>query len=354
MRLGLFGARADNGGLGCQTFEFFRNMRPVKTAIIDISSVNKQPNFMHRYMNAKTPDQEIVMIKGFPTVADCREFIKGIDVLICFEIPYNYEIFRLAREAGVKTVLQYNYEFLEYMKNNSLPLPDVFISPSQWHMTEVIDKLGKDALVLLIHNPVARDRLPWRKISQIKTFVHVAGVALFKDRNGTNLLLDAIPHIKRQNIKIIIYSQHKLPQITDPRVEVREMNIEEYPDLYKEGDCLILPRRYGGQTLQLNEAMSCGMIPIMLNIDPNGHMCRPESLVEVTDTEKITTRGATIDCANTKPEYLAAKIDEFANMRKEQVEELNLDSNGYAEWISWESLQPKWEAFFEDLCRTSQ
>lgn len=353
MKLGLFGARADNGGLGCQTFEFFRHMKPDKTAIIDISEHNKSTNHFDRYTNIIEPGQDMSIIKGFPTVNDCREFLVGLDIVVCFEIPYNYQLFVEARKMGVKTVLYYNYEFLDYMQNKSLPLPDLLLSPSPWHMDDAIKKLGKDATIRLEYNPVARDKLPFRKIDQMKTFVHVAGVQLYKDRNGTELLLDAIRHIESRDIKIIIYSQHPLGDIQDDRVEVREMNIPEYWQLYTEGDCLILPRRYGGQTLQLNEAMSCGMIPIMLNCDPNQSTCHPKSLVDVTGKQPISTRGAVIDCFTTDPRYLAMKIDEFAQMPPEEVTELNEYSNDQSSTKSWERMQPVFQKLLEDVC-TSQ
>ena len=39
MKLGLI-ARADNTGLGMQTWEFYRAMKPEKTLVVDISAMN--------------------------------------------------------------------------------------------------------------------------------------------------------------------------------------------------------------------------------------------------------------------------------------------------------------------------
>lgn len=356
-RLGLFGARSDDGGLGNETFEFYRHMKPAKTVIVDLSSVNGREQHHHRYSEISQQGQEITIVQGFPTRKDCEKFLNNIDVVICYEIPYNYDLFRIARERGIKTILRYNYEFLDYLQQPNLPLPDLLVSPSLWHLEDVEAKFEGRVEVKWLNNPVARDRLPFREIDQMKTFVHIAGVKLHEDRNGTDLVTAAIPMVKNKDIKFIIYSQanRNWPEsiTSDTRVEIRELNAPNYWDLYKEGDCLLLPRRYGGQTLQLNEAMSCGMIPIMLNCPPNFTMVRNESLIPVFTSKKIMTRTE-IDCYDAHPAQLADKIDEFSDLLPQEVRALNQRSDHYAELISWESMAWQYHRLFEDITCTSQ
>jgi glycosyltransferase involved in cell wall biosynthesis len=353
IKIGLFGARADAGGLSNETFEFYRHMKPHKTVIIDIQHLNGRKNNFAMYTDIQEPHQEITIIKGFPNQAQCLRFLKNIDVLICYEIPYNYDLFKLARTAGVKTVLRFNWEFLDYLDNQMLPFPDVLASPSEWHMEEVEQKFDKKCKVTLLPNPVARDVLPFKEIKTIKNFVHVAGVELYHDRNGTQLLLDALPYIK-SDINLTIFSQHQLNVDKENIPEnvnynILELTIKDYWQLYDNGDCLILPRRYGGQTLQMNEAMSRGMIPIMLDCEPNKTLLHDKCLVDTTGSYEIMTR-TTIDCYESDPELLAYKIDEMATSNAKTVMELNHYSNEYADYISWEKMKLYYKKFFEAIC----
>ena len=100
MRLGLI-ARADNTGLGHQTWELYRHLNPHKTLVVDISHLKGNQLFPERYPDAK-------VVKGFPTVDDFAEFLDDLDVVFTCEIPYGYVLFELAEDMGVKTNLQCN------------------------------------------------------------------------------------------------------------------------------------------------------------------------------------------------------------------------------------------------------
>lgn len=323
-KIGLI-ARQDNGGLGNQTWETFRHIYPHRTLVIDLEAMNGHKQYPERYTGLVRPH------KGFLDKEAMEWITADVDILLTYEIPYGYELFTLARKKGVKTVLVPMWEFLDY-HNQVLPQPDVFASPSTWHYDELKNWFpGKTKMLL---HPVDRERLPFRSITKINTFVHIAGVKLYEDRNGTELLLEAIPLVQN-DVKFIIYTQHELPGIDDPRVEVRGMQ-DNYWDLYKEGECLVLPRRFGGQSLPLNEAMSVGMIPIMLDIDPVNKILDPLSLVWATGSKKIETRTE-IDCYSTEPRLLAAKIDEFADLPVGDVASLNKLSHKYSENLDWKN-----------------
>ena len=51
MKLGLI-ARMDNTGLGVQTTEFYKNMYPDKTMVVDISHLNGTKQYPERYPDA--------------------------------------------------------------------------------------------------------------------------------------------------------------------------------------------------------------------------------------------------------------------------------------------------------------
>lgn len=350
-RLGLFGARADDGGLGNETFEFFRYMQPDKTLIVDISKLTNKPNNFNRY-DIATNAQYVTVTDGFPGNKHIHSFLEGLDIVICYETPYNYDLFRIAKQKGIKTVLRYNYEFLDYLNQPNLPFPDVLASPSLWHLNEVVEQFSEQSQILFLLNPIARDRLPFREIHRIETFIHVAGTELFEDRNGTNIVLSSLAHIK-SDIKLKVLSQHPINTSglsIPPNIELSiEGNKPDYWNLYEEGDCLLLPRRYGGQTLQLNEAMSTGMIPLMLDIEPQNAFLDPICLVPTSSTKKILTRTE-IDCYDADPIEYARKIDILAHLNREEVFKLNLESDLYAESLSWRHMKSYYYEFLGNIC----
>jgi len=155
-------------------------------------------------------------------------------------------------------------------------------------------------------------------------------------------------------VKFIIYTQHEIePEllamvVDDPRVEIRS-EVHSYNETWAEGDVLMLPRRFGGLSLQLHEALSSGMIPICTDIEPQNNFLRSESLIPTCGSKKIQTRGSEIDCYDVAPAVLANRIDELANLSKERIIELNESSDSIADSISWDRLKPVYLNTLENL-----
>lgn len=342
-RLGTMAFSSDTG-LGNQTKSYCDNLKPHSVLAVDISSLNKKPIHKEWYSNFKTR-----WTKGIPTNRDCEWLVDNSDVILVAETPLNYHLFKYAKRKGVKTVLAFNYELLDYFQEPTLPYPDILAAPSQWHIDIVEQEFGKEAQVIYLPFPVDRDVLPFRQIKKINTFVHVSGGKLYEDRNGTELVYAAIPLVKNKDVRFIIYSQHEVPELNDSRAVVIQSNIKNYWELYSRGDCLILPRRYGGQTLQMNEAMATGMIPIMIACSPNNIILDQLCLVTPSGSKQIKTRSM-IDCYTLDPRALAAKIDEFCELDETGVLNLNDQSDAYAESIAWHTLKPRYEQLFTQLC----
>lgn len=350
MKICLWGARAGNLGLGIQTQEFYEQMKPNRTLVVDISHLDGKGHYPDRYQNADFD-------KGFLSEEFIDEYLEknknDIDVIFCVEIPYssNYYLFKKARELKIKTILQYNYEFLDYLNKPDLPYPDLLLAPSKWNIREAEQKIGNKCPIKFLPFPVNREKLPFKLRTKIKTFIHISGHKLLKDRNGTFTLLDAIPYVKSKDIKFKIYSQHDLLGsvlgYTDKNIEFYR-EVPEYRDLYRTGDVLILPRKFGGLSLQLNEAMSCGMIPIMTNIEPQSDFLHRYCLIKPIKSEKIYTRTE-INYYDIEPIDLALKIDKFAKMETEQVKNLSEYSNKYAEKIDWSRMKNEYLKVFEEI-----
>lgn len=344
-KIGFWGARADNVGLGTQTWEFCRHINPDKIMIADLTPESGRKSYLERYP------------KGTPLFQLCadepliRKFLDGLDLVICSETPYNNDFFRIAREMKVKSILTFNYEFLDYYDQPSLPLPDVLLAHSQWHFRKVLKDFGDKCEVVYLPVPVNRDVIARREVKHAKTFVHIAGQQLHEDRNGTEIFLKALPLI-RTDLKVKIYSQH---EIEKPKgnlncsLEITNEDIDNYFDLYKKGDVLVMPRRYGGLCLPLNECMAAGMIPIMPNIDPQNEFLHDKMLTPVAKRTAITARAPEIYAYDVLPETLAYHMDLLHTANHGSIEALSEYSDAYAKVISWEALKPVYLDFLEKI-----
>jgi len=341
MRIGLFGARADNTGLGTQTWEFFRHIKPDKTVVIDVSDRNpEREQSFDRFPGA-------TIVRGTPEPDVIVQFLKDLDVVFCMETPYNYDLFNYARAMGVKTILQFNFEFLEYLQDTNLPVPDLFAAPSMWHYNDV-PFLNKTFLPV----PVDRERLPGQRKLKVKTILHNAGQNLLDDRNGTNIFLESLPLLSPE-LKVIIYSQHKLemPKTNKPiqcKVEIRDKDIHNYWEIYKEGDLLVLPRKFGGLCLPLNEASSRGMLVVMTDVSPQNKILPKMTLVNPSSVKEVQTK-ATLQSFSVSPEMLADKINHLSRCDMDIIGTLSRQSDIYANGISWKFLEPLYRKIMKML-----
>jgi glycosyltransferase involved in cell wall biosynthesis len=268
---------------------------------------------------------------------------------------------------GVKTAVQYNYEFMDWVINPAYPKPDMLIAPSRWHFEDVQKWCDENNVKhIYLHCPVARDQLPFRKISQARTFLHMAGRAAAHDRNGTATVIKASRYLTSQ-AKIVVHFQgeqglaHQATNSVADYARFLEMEgspnrvtmvvneVAQYSDLYAMGDVLLLPRRYGGNCLPLNEALSVGMPVIMTAISPNKDFLPAEWLLPAVMINQFTPRTV-IDIYSADPQLLARKIDDFYNMTEPQMLAENQRANELAETISWDKLKPKYIEAFEALC----
>lgn len=359
MRLGLI-ARADNSGLGVQTYEFYRHMRPDKTLVMDISELNGNRIFPERYPDA-------TFVKGKLRAPDIDAFLQDLDVVFVAEAPYNYHLYARAKELGVKVAVQYNYEFFDWFVHPDWPTPDALIAPSKWHYDRVEEFCRTRGIKhTYLHCPVNRAALPQRRITKARTFLHMAGRAAAHDRNGTKTVIEASALLKTE-ARILIHFQgeqglaHQATTTTDEyrnyarqhgnpeHLTILTHEFVEYSDAYNMGDVLLLPRRYGGNCLPLNEALSCGLPAIMTDISPNDQMLPYAWRLPAQKIGQFEPRTV-IDIYGADPAALAAKIDEFYNMTEQQMLAESLWASRTADLISWDTMQPKYVAFLEELC----
>lgn len=316
MRLGFWGARANCAGLGNQSHEFWRHVKPEATALIDYSHIDGKVSFPDRYSG----DPGVTHFHGPPSDREIEGWLdlEQPDAVVTMETPYNYHLYTACRARRITTFCQYNYEFARWLKDSELPLPDVLMAPTHWCLDRAQAALGRRAWVRYLPVPVATDRFPERKPRRVRRFLHVAGYQLHADRNGTEALLRAIPLVVTQDIEFTIFSQHQIPGLDDPRVQVCCSNLLNYWDLYQHGDCLLYPRRYGGLSLPAQEAAAAGLVVVMPEVLPNPVMCHPRALFPVRGLDE--SEGYPV--AAIDPSILAMQIDSVAEWGADDVAEV--------------------------------
>ncbi len=340
MRVGLI-ARADSTGLGIQSKEFFDKI-PCRALVMDSSRLGKGDVLSCDYN--KYPDQKFVVLNpgfvnyGWMGQDAIDQFLTGIDVLFCIETPYDYRIFEEARKRGIKSILQFNYEFLEYP--SGLPEPDLFAAPSLWNYDKVPEPKA------FVQVPVNLDKFKPKQANN--TFLHIAGRPAAHDRNGTETLLRALQFIKNE-VTITIKSQGFISLVKVPdnvKLIIDNRNHADYQDNYSVGGVLIIPRKYGGLCLPINEALAAGMPVICTSISPNNLWLPKDWLIQATKSTTFQCRKP-VDVYESDPQHLAAKIDQFCDEQFYSkavgiVSELRQD-------ISWDKWRLKYHEIFESL-----
>jgi len=332
MRLGLI-ARADKTGLGYQTHDYYKFLKPDKTVVIDLSPLNGNPQHTQWY-------QDYNLIKGIPDDDQVRNMLSGLDVILTAETPYNLNLYKIAREMGVKTICVENPEFYDHVKYPQYEMPDMIILPSTWKEDYIREHAeSRGTKVVQLHHPVDRDTYEYRERTTTKT-MHIAGKPAENDRNGTWLYMNSQPKgivtTQSSDFAWHIRRKYRHSNVFD--------NVQNQLQLYSFGDILVLPRKYGGNCLPLNEALSSGMPVIMPNISPNNHLLPKEWLVDARVVGYFEPRGR-VDIYEVDPDDLHRKITYV----QENIKAESQRANAIADSISWTTLLPRWQEAIKSL-----
>lgn len=329
MRIGLI-AQNHRTGIGTQTWEFARNMGIEKVLVTDLSKLHAANSRNQKKVTTTDwfDDYERMTVDGIPDERACRWLLDGIDVLFVVETPLNWNIFEWARQKKVKTVLQANFEFIEHFLR-PVPKPDLFLAPSEWN----IDRMQTLGNVQYLPVPIATDRIKRREITEARRFVHIAGHRAYLDRNGTNIVTESIKFVRNKDIEIKVYDQ-----------SVKE--VPNYWDLYREGDVLLLPRIYGGLSLQLQEAAAAGMPVVVTEEDP---YAKEDCSITVPGPymHDLIKLRAEIQTHSASPQRLGETIDRLAGY--DSIKHLSDQAYDWAQGRSWKNMKQKYLDTFAAL-----
>lgn len=331
MRIGTLAYRTRTG-LGYQVKGYVEHLPISKILVVDLSRYNGL-ELTNWYPGWPTTD-------GYPTTPQLQQFLQDLDIVLVAETPLNYELYRLARHMGVRTVCVPNWEFFDHGVHPEYPLPDMFIAPSAWHYRELqAFSAQRGVSVAQLHHPVDTDEFQGRLRVSGKPF-HIAGKPAAHDRNGTWDYLRAVPNgtVITQDES---FARHLRSKYRHCNVHT---NIRNNAQLYQHGDIMVLPRKYGGNCLPLNEALASGCPVIMPDIEPNNHLLPKEWLVKASVVDSFTPRTK-IDIYQTDLADLQRVIERVqGDITRHSQTALDL-----AQTISWTTLKPRYLAALESL-----
>jgi glycosyltransferase involved in cell wall biosynthesis len=336
-RVGLI-ARADNRGIGFQTWEFFRHMQPDKTLLVLLNDP-KWPEDVGRYRGDHIyPVTLVGKARHYETdERQVRKFLEDLDVVFAVETLYDWRIADWARQMGVRTVVQANPEFWNHHHDHNRPLPDQVVWPTDWMLDHEEIPNGPVIPVPCVERPnTAAD-----PDDDVLRVLHVAGHAAAGDRNGTSDFTEMLPSLRAAPIVVTIIGQDGvLPEIRKvaPGVtlDLRPDGVLDRWEMYRNQHLVVLPRRYGGLCLPALEAMASGCAVLMPDCSPNEMWPGPR--IRARRGRMHRAPFGFIQTYGVHPLEMAQAVDRFA--KPEHRAKHMADAKAWADDNCWVDLGP--------------
>lgn len=343
MRLGII-ARSEDRGLGLQSWEACRHLNPERVLLVE-----PQPARWTRHRER---------YEGFDTTrvkwdgrtlheGVCRQWLNGLDVVYTAETPYDERLPGWASDAGCAVVVHANPEMLADRSARNRWV--TWWAPTRWRLTQL--PFGTRVVPM----PVATDRIPVNpgNADRPVTFLHTAGHEAAWDRNGTRLVADAVRDLTVECRVRVVGQDGNLPRVharsgLPVEVELTPGGVADYWDLYAGADVLVLPRRYGGLCLPVQEALAAGVAVVMSDVSPNEMWPGPR--LPASGFQKFRTRCGDVAVYDTDPADLTAVMEKLA-VDRDLLAGLRCEALEWAGRHSWESLLPVWEKELAKACR---
>lgn len=331
-------ARCDDRGIGNQTWEAWRHLHDASALVVTIDDARSKgfPQKPNRYVDAHRRSETVSWgADGKLDELTVRRWLDTIDVMYFVETCYDRRLLEWAREQGVATVCHVNPELLHLEEIDDV---DVIWCPTPWRLDDVQARTTRP--VVMMPYPVPTDRFveaehvlgrPWRT----PRILHIAGHAAYGDRNGTKLVAAATSEIMRRTAcPVLIASQDLNVPVANGALRVPPL--ANWWELYDFGDVLLMPRRFGGLCLPIQEAMAAGLGVVALDTEPHDwYGC---AAIEAYPAGEFETGSGQVTIWNARPSDVAVAVEQCVADLPRRVER----SRQWAELHSWFELEMMW------------
>lgn len=314
-------ARCDDGGLGTMTVEFVRHVKP-DVVLVVMPTAARGTNRLDRI------DAPLVLVADWPSTDDdpWLQLVGLCDAIYTAETPYHPHLPAWCAMTDTRLVV---HAMPEYYRWGDTPPFDVW-APTYYRL----DQLPRETPVVPV--PVDLDRLKRRDVTRVRRVLHISSGAHY-DRNGTHLLKRALVRC-REPFELVIGGVHR-PTRSVSRVTVEtKSTVDEYWQWYEDVDALVMPRRYGGLSLPMQEAAACGLPVVMLATDANAEWTHPDLRVPTKPARTVRMSGGIVFLGDCHPADLAATLDRLVSGPVSDYTETSAAHGDSLDWRAWSGL----------------
>jgi glycosyltransferase involved in cell wall biosynthesis len=154
----------------------------------------------------------------------------------------------------------------------------------------------------------------------------------------------------KADYELVIQSQTPIDTVpTDSRLKIEVGNPANREDMYNGFDGMVLPRKYAGLCLPMNEALFSAMPVFMTDISPNNQIL-PSKWLTATHSDGFFMAKTKIALLSADPRNLAKLIDEYINLDSNLKHELKNQAFEIAQQnFSVEKLKPQYLNLIDGL-----
>lgn len=323
--------RADQGGLAAQTWEMARHVPSWKLLVIDLGHRGRGVSRPERFQGLAP---HVRVCHGNPPETDLAWLCDGVRSVYTAEGTYGDRLPYIAAMVGVRLVVHANPEL---WCERSRDATTRVVLPTHWETHRV-------PAATIMPVPVDRDRVEFSHRRHVRTFWH-PGAPAMEDRNGTRLVLDALPHVE-EGCTVILTGTGRTGHERIGRVNVEHRGEREhYWQGYADADAMLLPRRYGGLSLPVQEALSAGMPVVMLETGPYAGVPGVVT-IPTTSHYDFPMKGGIFPVWDGSPMALAAAMDALVR-DPDRVARLSDAADAHAATLDWAVWERPWRDLLE-------
>ncbi|MGH9093846.1 MAG: hypothetical protein ACRDXE_01660 [Acidimicrobiales bacterium] len=344
IRIGLWGARADGGGLAAMTHDFWRHMQPDETLVVDLGNAGRGPADPGRYPGAR-------MVHGYNEAISegaVRDFARAVDVVYAAETFYREDVAAIFADEDTPTVL---HAMPELWRADMAQPTRVWV-PTAWEA----DRMPAGTKIVPV--PVDTQKYPDRAgAGRCARFTHLSAPA-FYDRNGTAIVINALAHLKAHEPITVRFVGPGEPPPSYRNYYGTPIVLEHDPAGHHDradiwgGDpaAFVMPRRYAGLSLPMQEAAALGLPIVSTHLIPQRLWLDPATTVEARPLRRVRMVGGTFDVYDADPADVAAAMSALAG-DEHTAERARAASRAHARRLDWGEWTGPYRQMLEEAAR---